>query len=97
MVASIAIPIGIFVRKFCSISFQLLVRRLVVSRRKEERVAVVSLAGEGAERKSRNISGRHPRRPSKLGLWRLGHLSCDLTEFVAVIARRERTVQMVQS
>lgn len=47
---------------------------------------MVSLDSDGARKKSKKISGWWPSKPSRLGLYRSGHLSGDLTKLVEAIA-----------
>lgn len=60
------------------------------SRRSGESAVVVSLDGKRSWKKSRSISGQWPNKPSKLGLYKSGHLFCNLTKLaVAVIGMDE--------
>lgn len=72
-----AFPTGISAKKPCSLSFQLRVRRAAESLKGGGRAYMDSHDGDGARRKSKNISGRCPTKPFKLGLWRLRHISLD--------------------
>lgn len=78
-------PSGISGKYPCSLSSQLLVRRIAKSQRDKANVAVVFLDRDRAQRKSKKISRWCPTKHSKLGHCRSGHRFGILLELAVVI------------